>query len=53
MGLLSGSMLSLVNYGDEVILFDPSFDLYKPYIAQAGGVVKNINLIPPNSNNST
>lgn len=38
---------ALVRRGDEVILFDPSYDSYAPAVELAGGVVKRIQLTPP------
>ncbi|KZN14309.1 methionine aminotransferase [Marinomonas sp. TW1] len=38
---------ALVNAGDEVILFDPAYDLYEPAIALAGGVCKRVVLSAP------
>jgi len=41
------AMLGLVDPGEEVIFFDPSFDLYIPQIAFARGVPVAVPLIPP------
>ena len=38
---------ALVNPGDEVILFDPSYDSYDPSIRLSGGIPIHINLHPP------
>ncbi|SRR6056297_190484 len=35
---------ALVNPGDEVIVFDPAYDCYKPAIKLAGGKVRSISL---------
>ncbi len=35
---LAASLLGIVEPGDEVILFEPWYDLYPPMIARAGGV---------------
>ncbi len=37
----------LVSPGDEVILFDPSYDCYGPAIRLNGGIPVSINLLPP------
>jgi methionine transaminase len=44
---LFSSIAALVNPGDEVILFDPSYDSYDPSIRLNGGVPVHINLKPP------
>lgn len=38
---------ALVNAGDDVILFDPAYDLYEPAISLAGGVCKRVVLKAP------
>lgn len=38
---------AVVNIGDEVIIFEPAFDLYRPIIELFGGVVKEIVLKAP------
>lgn len=38
---------SVINTGDEVILFDPSYDLYRPTIELFGGIPKTISLMAP------
>jgi methionine aminotransferase len=40
-------VLALVHPGDEVILFDPSYDSYAPAVLLAGGRPVHIPLIPP------
>jgi aspartate aminotransferase/aminotransferase len=45
-GALVLAMLSSVNPGDEVILFDPYFVMYKALIALAGGVPVRIDTYP-------
>lgn len=42
------TITGLVRPGDEVILFDPSYDCYDPAIRLNGGVPVPINLNPPN-----
>lgn len=38
---------SMINTGDEVIIFEPAFDLYRPIIELFGGIVKPIILKGP------
>jgi aspartate/methionine/tyrosine aminotransferase len=38
--------MGLVNPGEEVILFDPSYDCYRPQVQMAGGKTIGIPLIP-------
>jgi methionine aminotransferase len=42
------AITALVHKGDEVIIFEPAYDSYKPAIVLAGGVVKPYSLTPPN-----
>jgi N-succinyldiaminopimelate aminotransferase len=44
---ISGALLALVNPGDEVVLFEPSYDAYLPLVRRAGGVPKFVKLAPP------
>jgi N-succinyldiaminopimelate aminotransferase len=44
---LAASILALVSPGDEVVLFQPMFDVYLPLVLQAGGVPKFVSLKPP------
>lgn len=44
---LSDCLMALVEPGDEVVLFDPSYDCYAPLIRRAGGVPKSVSLSPP------
>ena len=44
---LAATLLALVDTGDEVITFEPMFDIYQACIAIAGGQVKPITLRPP------
>lgn len=41
------TITGLVSLGDEVILFDPSYDCYDPAIRLNGGIPVPINLLPP------
>ena len=42
------AITALVHKGDEVIIFEPAYDSYKPAIELAGGIVKPYSLTPPN-----
>ncbi|MEQ8425445.1 MAG: aminotransferase class I/II-fold pyridoxal phosphate-dependent enzyme, partial [Cyclobacteriaceae bacterium] len=42
------TITGLISSGDEVILFDPSYDCYDPAIRLNGGVSIRVNLRPPN-----
>jgi aspartate/methionine/tyrosine aminotransferase len=44
---LSDCLMALIEPGDEVVLFDPSYDCYVPLIKRAGGVPKVVALSPP------
>jgi N-succinyldiaminopimelate aminotransferase len=44
---LFASMMGLLNPGDEVILFEPCFDSYRPAIELAGGIPRSYILRPP------
>jgi len=41
------TITGLVSPGDEVILFDPSYDCYDPAIRLNGGIPVPINILPP------
>jgi methionine aminotransferase len=38
---------AVINPNDEVIIFEPAFDCYAPAIKLAGGIVKSLELEPP------
>ncbi|MFK7792918.1 MAG: aminotransferase [Devosiaceae bacterium] len=44
---LSDCLMAMIEPGDEVVLFDPSYDCYVPLIKRAGGVPKVIPMSPP------
>lgn len=44
---LTGSIMAVVKPGDEVILFEPAYDSYRPIIEAVGGVVRPIRLKAP------
>jgi methionine aminotransferase len=41
------AITAVINPNDEVIIFEPAFDCYAPAIKLAGGVVKSLELTPP------
>jgi len=41
------TVAALISQGDEVILFDPSYDSYDPAIRLNGGIPIHLNLTPP------
>src|ERR1700744_4266276 len=41
------AITTVVNPNDEVIIFEPAFDCYAPAIKIAGGIVKSLELEPP------
>ena len=45
---LTASIMGLVRPGDEVVLFEPAYDSYRPIIEAVGGVAKPIRLSAPN-----
>jgi aspartate/methionine/tyrosine aminotransferase len=44
---LTAAILAVVQEGDEVLLFAPSYDLYAPMVRRAGGVPVFVPLRPP------
>jgi len=44
---LASSILSLTQKGDEVIIFEPAYDSYKPIVEKAGGIPICIPLLTP------
>jgi N-succinyldiaminopimelate aminotransferase len=44
---LAAAILTLVEPGDEVVLFQPLYDAYLPMVLRAGGVPKLVRLAPP------
>jgi N-succinyldiaminopimelate aminotransferase len=44
---LAGALLSLIEPGDEVVLFQPMYDAYLPLVKRAGGVARFVTLRPP------
>ncbi|HEY4194121.1 MAG TPA: methionine aminotransferase, partial [Mucilaginibacter sp.] len=41
------AITAIIHQNDEVIIFEPAFDCYAPAIRLAGGVVKSLELEPP------
>lgn len=44
---LAAAFFSLLQEGDEVVLFQPLYDAYLPLVRRAGGVPKLVSLTPP------
>jgi aspartate/methionine/tyrosine aminotransferase len=44
---LAASLIALIEPGDEVLLFQPLYDLYLPMLLRAGGVPRFVRLTPP------
>ncbi|KAJ3676091.1 hypothetical protein LUZ60_003503 [Juncus effusus] len=44
----AASIFSIINHGDEVILFDPAYETYESCIYLAGGIPVYVPLEPPN-----
>ena len=40
------SIMGLVNPGEEVLQFDPSYDCYRPQVQMAGGTVLGLPMRP-------
>jgi aspartate/methionine/tyrosine aminotransferase len=45
--LLHDALLALVEPGDEVVVFEPTYDAYVPDIIMAGGIARPVALRPP------
>jgi N-succinyldiaminopimelate aminotransferase len=44
---IAGSLFTLIEPGDEVVLFQPLYDAYLPLVLRAGGVPRFVRLEPP------
>ena len=44
---LAAAIFATVQPGDEVIIFTPAYDAYAPLVRRAGGVVREVALLPP------
>ena len=42
------ALACVIQSGDEVIIFDPAYDSYAPTVTVLGGIVKSLELNPPN-----
>ncbi len=44
---LAAAIFAIVTPGDEVVMFQPSYDAYKPLVERAGGIARLVSLAPP------
>lgn len=44
---IAAALFAFVNPGDEVIIFEPAYDAYRPLIERAGGRATAVSLTPP------
>lgn len=44
---IAASIMAFVHPGDEVVIFEPAYDAYRPLIERAGGVAVPVRLQPP------
>lgn len=44
---LAAAILATIDAGDEVIVMTPAYDAYEPLVRRAGGVVREVKLVPP------
>jgi N-succinyldiaminopimelate aminotransferase len=44
---LAAAILAIVSPGDEVVMFQPLYDAYKPLVERAGGIARVVRLEPP------
>jgi aspartate/methionine/tyrosine aminotransferase len=44
---IAAALLAVISPGDEVILFEPTYDAYRPLVLQAGGTPRFVTLRPP------
>lgn len=44
---IAAAIMAWIRTGDEVIVFEPAYDAYRPLIERAGGVVRAVQLQPP------
>jgi N-succinyldiaminopimelate aminotransferase len=44
---LAAAILAVVSPGDEVVMFQPLYDAYRPLVERAGGIAKLVRLEPP------
>lgn len=50
---IAAALLAVVESGDEVIAFEPTYDAYRPLIERAGGIVRTVRLAPPDKEAAT
>ena len=44
---IAAALMAWISPGDEVVIFEPAYDAYRPLIERAGGVVCAVRLAPP------
>jgi aspartate/methionine/tyrosine aminotransferase len=44
---IAGALLATITPGDEVVLFQPLYDCYLPFVKRAGGIPRFVRLEPP------
>lgn len=44
---LAAAILATVSTGDEVVMFQPLYDAYRPLVERAGGIARLVSLTPP------
>ncbi len=44
---LAAAIFAIVSPGDEVVMFQPLYDAYKPLVERAGGIARLVRLEPP------
>ncbi|WP_241488495.1 aminotransferase [Sphingomonas sanguinis] len=44
---IAAALLAIVSPGDEVVVFEPMYDAYRPLIERAGGMLRPVTLHPP------
>lgn len=44
---IAAALLAHVRPGDEVVVFEPAYDAYRPLVERAGGVARAVSLAPP------
>jgi N-succinyldiaminopimelate aminotransferase len=44
---IAAALFAYVQPGDEVVIFEPAYDAYRPLIERAGGVARAVSLTPP------
>ncbi len=44
---LAAAILAIVSPGDEIVMFQPLYDAYRPLVERAGGIARLVRLEPP------